>query len=118
VKRTLLISWIGALAVANAAPAQRIDRSKRPVIAPALAFKLPPDTRISTNDPVALYFATAHLPSAFPSSRFPRARGGVFAWHSSGPDPTVESPEELRQAGADLAPIGKAGDWTLYRVTP
>jgi hypothetical protein len=74
-----------------------------------------PRSTVTVKGRTATTTATA---SSTTTTTCPPSRSGSFAWHSSGPDPTVESPEELRRAGVDLAPFGKAGDWTPYRVTP
>jgi hypothetical protein len=128
---------IGIVLVVFAARAVRdarfIDRTGREGTAPrardvpalvAAVDRFPSGTTLYTNDPVGLYLATGHEPSAFPFAGFPesgRASAGsrgetVLVWLEPNPKPAIRDPAQLRTAGVELDRIASTDGWTVYRV--
>jgi len=113
--------------------ARFIDRTGREGTAarardvPALVAALdrfPPGTPLYSNDPVGLYLATGHEPSAFPFAGFPGSGSGsraggdetVLVWREPNPKPAIRDPEQLRAAGVELEAVASTDGWAVYRV--
>ena len=121
-KRALLISCVGVFAIAHAAAAQQLDRSKRPVIAPAPAFKLPPVTsrtlpnglvvRVMENHALPLVAVRAYIEGG--ALLEPVGREGLFTLDTllASTGTTKMSPEQFADALAELG-----GPVTATRIT-